>query len=273
MSEGRLAAPGALLAGAWRWLLAVAAAALTFVAAGYLGLFALLLGPFPQDLAEPTAAFTLVFLPVLAGALLAPSHRLAAALVFVLAAAGVSLAVLGLALMPVLGGGAAALAIIVWWVDPRRTRRQTLWAGCGAALAVLVFAGLVAARHLDWPARPDEVPPELAYALADDAAGITAFYGYDLGGFIDREHLWRVVAAPEVMARIIAGLGLLPADEVPPAFWRMPPHDWPDAMPADGRAYASPGFAAEGRGQDGTHHFLVHDRGAGRAYFWVKANF
>jgi hypothetical protein len=100
-----------------------------------------------------------------------------------------------------------------------------------------------------------------------------AFYDYDLGGFIDREYLWRIDGPPAVVAALVAGLGLAPAPAVPEAFWRMPPADWPGAMPADGEAFASPDFTAEGRGRDGLHYFLVHDRRAGRAFVWVKDNF
>jgi hypothetical protein len=72
-----------------RWLLAAGALVVAFFAAVYFRLFAMMLGPFPKDLAEPTAGFTMGLLIVLAGSLLAPRQRLAVALV--LAVAGTAL--------------------------------------------------------------------------------------------------------------------------------------------------------------------------------------
>jgi hypothetical protein len=68
-----------------RWLLAAGAVVVAFFVALYFSLFVLMFGPFPKDLAEPTAGFTMGLLVVLAGSLLAPRQRLAVALVLLVA--------------------------------------------------------------------------------------------------------------------------------------------------------------------------------------------
>lgn len=258
---------------AGRWLAVVASAMLAFVVALYINLFVFLFGPFPRDLAEPTAGFVMGALVVLPGALLAPRFRLAVAATLVVLVASIGIGFLHQDVAGTVLGGVAAMAFAMWWRHPGRTARSTRWVGTASAVAGLAFAALVVARHVDWPARPDALSPELAQVLGAEAPRVQAFYRYDLGGFIDREWLWRIDAPPELLALVVSGLGLEPAGAVPARFWRMPPHYWPRAMPAGGEAFRSPRFPAEGRGGDGEHFFLVHDRRQGRAFVWLKSNF
>ena len=244
-----------------------------FFLALYFSLFVLIFGPFPKDLAEPTAGFTMSLLIVLAGSLLAPRQRLVVAFGLCVAGTTLATALWSFHLLGSLVGGLAAVAFVGWWFHSRRTRRSTLWVSVGVFVAVFVFAAVVFARFVDMPARPKALSVELAQVLGTNASLVTAFYRYDRGGFIDHEWLWRIDATPEAIALVVSGLGLRSTNAVPRDFWRMPPHYWPRSMPAGGEAFQSPMFSGDGRGPDGAHYFLVHDKAQSRAFVWVKDNF
>ena len=244
-----------------------------FFVALYFSLFVLMFGPFPKDLAEPTAGFTMGLLIVLAGSLLAPRQRLAVALVLCVAGTALATALMSFHLLGTLVGGIVAVAFVAWWFHPQRTRRSALWVGIGVCAAFFVFISVVFARFVDRPAHPEALSPQLVHALGTNASLVTAFYRYDRGGFIDHEWLWRIDATPEAMALVVSGLGLHSTNAVPRDFWRMPPHYWPRAMPAGGVAFQSSMFSEDTRGPDGAHYFLVHDKTQSRAFVWVKDNF
>ena len=164
-------------------------------------------------------------------------------------------------------GGLGALAFVAWWCRPRRSRRATMWVGVAASVALVAFAGLVYARYVDAPVRPDPLPSDLREALGPNAARVTAFYHYDLGGFIDREWLWRIDANPDVVVLVVSGLALRATGDVPAA------HYWPRSMPPGAEAFGSRDFFADKRGPDGMHYLLLHDRKADRAFVWLKNNF
>jgi len=256
-----------------RWLAVAASVAVAFVVALYVNLFVFLFGPFPRDLAEPTAGFVMGALVVLPGALLAPRFRLVVAAVLVALVTVIGVGVFRQHIASTALGGLAAAAFAMWWSHPRRTPRAARGVGAALAVAGLAFAGLVYARHVDWPARRDPLPTHLIEVLGAEARRVQAFWRYDLGGFIDHEWLWRIDAQPELVALAVSGLGLEPTTAVPPRFWRMAPHYWPRAMPGGGEAFRSRQFPAEGRGPDGDHFLLVHDRRLGRAFVWFKSNF
>ena len=137
-------------------------------------------------------------------------------------------------------------------------------------VASLVFIEM---RYVDWPARPDVLLYPLTNILQEDAGLIDAFYQYDLGGWFDHQWLWRIDAHPDDISRIVARLDLKQTDEIPDAFWRMPPHYWPRSRGENIEAFQSARFIAESRGQDGCHFFMLYDRTQGRAYVWFKDNF
>ncbi|HSF33085.1 MAG TPA: hypothetical protein VLK82_21775 [Candidatus Tectomicrobia bacterium] len=254
-------------------MLAAAAAVVAFLGNLYISLFVLFFGPFPKDLAEPTAGFLMGSLTVLAGSVLAPRHQAATATVLCVLGTALGVLFLSFHVSGALVGGLAAVAFVAWWRHPRRTRRSTGWVGVAVCAGFLAFLSLVYARHVDRPARPDELPPQLADALGTGAARLEAFYRYDRGGFIDHEWLWRIDAKPDVVALVVSGLRLQRTDAVLPQFWRMPPHYWPRTMPPEGEAFQSPAFSADSRGRDGEHYFLVHDKTEESAFVWVKSNF
>lgn len=254
-------------------MLAAAAAVVAFFGVLYFSLFLLFFGPFPKDLAEPTAGFLMGSLIVLAGSMPAPHHRFTSAIVLLVLGPTLASLLVGFHAVGAFTGGLSAVAVVAWWFHPRRTRRSTVWVGVGLGAACLAFLSLVYARHVDWPARPDQLPPGLNSALETNASGVAAFYRYDLGGFIDHEWLWRIDAKPDVVARVVSGLGLRSTDAVPARFWRMPPHYWPRSMPPGAEAFHSSTFSADTRGPDGEHYFLVHDKTQDRAFVWLKSNF
>ena len=257
----------------FRWLLAAGAVVVAFFVSLYFSQFVLMFGPFPKDLADPTAGFTMGLLIVLAGSLLAPRQRLLVALILLASGTAVAATLFSFHLLGTLIGGLAGVAFVAWWFHSRRTARSSLWVGIGVGAAFLLFIGVVFARFVDRPAHPVALSPELAHALGTNASLVTAFYRYDRGGFIDHEYLWRIDATPEAMALVVSGLGLHSTNTVPRDFWRMPPHYWPRSMPAGGVAFQSSMFSGDSRGPDGAHYFLVHDKTQRRAFVWVKDNF
>jgi hypothetical protein len=254
-------------------MLAAAAVVAAFFGTLYFSLFVLFFGPFPKDLAEPTAGFLMASLIVLAGSLLAPRCRFLTAIILFVLSTFLGTFLLSFHFTGAVVGGLAAVSFVTWWFHPRRTTRSTFWVGVAACAALFVFIGLVYARHVDWPARPEQLAFELAHALGTNASRVAAFYRYDLGGFIDHRWLWRIDAKPDVIALVVSGLGLQNTNAVSQRFWRMPPHYWPRSMPAGAEAFQSPAFSADSRGPDGAHYFMVHDRTHERAFVWFKSNF
>ena len=256
----------------WRWLLAAAAAVVAFFGTVCFSLFVLFFGPYPKDMAEPTAAFLMASVLALSGSLVAPRHRSATAIVLSLVGAFLGTS-LGHHFVGAVLGGLAAVSFVVWWFHPRRTKRSTVWivvASCAVFSGFLVF---VYARHIDSPPQPDPLPYELTNALGTDSSRISAFYQYDLGGFIDHEWLWRVSAGPEAITILVGRLGLQRTSAVPPSFWQMPPRYWPRSMPVGAEAFQTAEFHADTRGPDGQHYFLLHDKGRQTAFVWFKNNF
>lgn len=257
----------------WRWLLAAGAVAAAFCATFYFGLLLLLFRTFPKTLAELLAGFMMGLLVVLIGSLAAPRYPLETALTLFTAMTVLAGTLSTFGTFGTLTGGTIALAVIAWRFHPRHTPDSNSWIGITAFAAFFSFMAVGYARFTDRPARPDALPTELIEVLGMNAPRVAAFYRYDRGGFIDQECLWRIDARPDMVAQIIDGLGLHPTQTVPPGFWRMPPHYWPRAMPARGEAFQSPMFPADGRGRDGSHYFLLHDRAKNQAFVWVKDNF
>lgn len=254
------------------WLRPLVAAAVVFGIGLYLGLALVLFGGRPRASVEPAAAFAIVFTTAFTAGRLAPRARFHAAV----AAAGLASAIghgVALSLVGSTAGALAAIGIAAGWaIDGELAvglRRGLRIAGLATFIG---FAGFVYGRHVDWPAQPDPLPPMLRELLGRDGDRITAYYETDLGGFLDREFLWRIEADESTLDRLVDRLAVAPVAEAPAAFFRMPPRDWLRALPPAGQAYASPGFRSGSRGGDGDHFFLVRDR-AGHAFVWVKSNF
>jgi hypothetical protein len=256
----------------WRWLLVPVAATVAFVAVLYFNLFAIVLGPFPRDLADPTAGALAGSVIVLAGALAAPRWRPVVGLAVAVCAIVLNRGLQLFWPVPVAVAAVSAAGFVAWLDSPRRTPRATRVAKIAGWAAVLGFLGLVGARYVDLPAWADATPVELEGAWPA-GAHLPAIYVYDLGGFIDREWLWRLDGDAGSVARVASVLSLERVAEVPPRFWTMPPYYWPRAMPEGAVAYSSRSFDAVNRGQDGSYYFLVHDARANRAYVWYKFNF
>jgi hypothetical protein len=210
---------------------------------------------------------------VLAGSCVAPSHRLATAVVLFALGALPTSVLQDLHLPSVCVGGLLAIGLVAWWFHSSRSSRSIQWVGLAGCGAVVAFIGVVYAYHVDRPARPDPVPFWLSRQLGAEASRIDTFYEYDLGGFIDHQWLWRIEAGPDAMAQIVADLKLQPTQVVPPRFWRMPPHYWPRSGPTGAEAFQSPHFPVDQRGPDGDHYFLLYDKAKNRAFIWYKDNF
>lgn len=146
-------------------------------------------------------------------------------------------------------------------------------------VAVLICATLASlgavwyAHYIDWPERVDEVPYEVRDALGSRVDRISAFYRYDLGGFIDSEYLWRVDADEETINLLADGLKLQSAASIPDDFLRMPPHYWPRTFDSTWKTFSSPGFRADTRGGDGQFYFMLIDGSRHTAFVWYKDNF
>lgn len=257
------------------WTVSAAAAGCALWVGLYLNLFLLLFGPFPKDLAPATGSFATIALVVVAGSAWAPRRRTAVAAA--LAMLAVTTLMAGATVVTHAGGalaGAVAGTAWRWWRGrPTPSRMERSLGHAAVVVLAIGFGGVVYARYVDRPARPDPLPAELSAALGPDAAGVGAFFAYDLGGFIDRQWLWRLDATPATIDRLVSAFTLAPTTPVPDRFWRMPPHYWPRGATPSQRAYRSPRFSGEDRGPDGDHYFLLHDLAEGRAFLWVKNNF
>jgi len=71
----------------WKWILVPCASIAAFYGAIYFSLFVLFFGPFPKDLADPTAAFLMTSFIVLAGSFVAPRYRVVTALILLVSGA------------------------------------------------------------------------------------------------------------------------------------------------------------------------------------------
>ena len=257
----------------WRWILVPCASIAAFYGALYFSLFVLFFGPFPKDWADPTAAFLMTSSIVLAGSFVAPRYRVVTALILLMIGALPVMFLLKLHFFGASVGGLVGIAFIAWWFHRRRPARLMTGVSIGACAALIAFLAFVYARYLDVPARAVPLVSELSDALGTNAAGVSAFYRYDLGGFIDHEWLWRLDAKPDVVAFVVSGLDLRRTNAVPPQFWQMPPHYWPRSMSTGAEAFQSPSFSATSRGPDGNHYFLLYDKTQERAFVWLKSNF
>ncbi len=159
-----------------------------------------------------------------------------------------------------------AVEEVIWRFKPSDFDEKLFW--------VVLFFGVVAlfgfALRIDLFTSPDAPPRELKFVLAKKE---TRCYIYNLGGFIDWEYLWRIDAKPEVIASVVQQLNLEKAKNVPRAFWQMPPYYWPRSLAPNAMIYESFDFPLQGRGLDGNHYFLLHDKSTNRAYVWYKYNF
>lgn len=138
---------------------------------------------------------------------------------------------------------------------------------------LIVTAGLIVASicwYRDFPAIPNSRPAQIEKALYGKGARC---YVYSLGGFIDREYLWRIDGSPAAIAAVIEELEMEETGTVPVSFWKMPPYYWPRQLSDGAKPYRSAYFFDDGRGPDGPHFFLLHDTKSNRAYVWFRDNF
>lgn len=131
---------------------------------------------------------------------------------------------------------------------------------------VVIWAGW----HFDFPAVADAPPWPIAKVLEGTSVHC---YVYPLGGFIDKDFLWRIDGTEASIASVIRALDMKPSATIPKAFWSRPPYYWPQAQRNGMIAYRSSGFADDNRGDDGEHFFLIHDTDTNRAYVWFRDNF
>lgn len=257
------------------WLRTVVASGIVLAVGLYASLAVTLFSGWPRPSTEAGSVFAMVFATAWIAGRFAPSAKEPVALASAILASLIGVGMLDYALLPCLAGAFVATA----WTRARRPPSATPGdrfaarvAGTAALVGLLLFSGYVYSLHVDWPAVPDPMPSRLGEILGEDASRVKAFFETDLGGFIDRESLWRIETDSETVVRLVEQLELVRVDEIPAAFFHQPPRDWFHAFPTGGEAYASEGFRAEERGPDGDQFFLVHD-GRGRACLWLKSNF
>jgi hypothetical protein len=258
---------------AGRWLLAAAGVVASFSAVAYFVVVFMLFGSFPADLEDPFAGFAFGFFPILIGALLAPRWKVRVAIVLAVVGLALAIGTKDIPLPSAIVGAALAIGFVRWWVSPRRRRVSIpLFAKILGGLVAIPIV-LVYARYVDFPAFQDELDWRVAEALGARTSDVKRSNAYELYSFIDSAHLWRIDAGADLIESIIDGLELQPTEEIPPGFWAMPPYYWPRSLPANAKAYRSADFSLYGRGPDGDHHFLVHDRTGNRAFILLQRNF
>jgi hypothetical protein len=147
------------------------------------------------------------------------------------------------------------------------TRKAKVTISIIGATATLLIG---AAWYFDFPVSEDSPPRPVAKVLDGRNAHC---YVYSLGGFIDQEFLWRIDATPETISSVLRSLEMDESENIPKAFWRMPPYYWPRTLSRDMKAYRSLNFMDDSRSSDGDHFFLLHDTKMNRAYVWFKQSF
>jgi hypothetical protein len=98
---------------------------------------------------------------------------------------------------------------------------------------------------------------------------------YNLGGFMDTEHVWRQTLSAEQVDRIFPEYRLqpVPVDKVPRTFWKSFPYWWRPRADANCRYWSTADFPATERGPDGNHYFAMYDSQKQWFYVWLKSNF
>jgi hypothetical protein len=98
---------------------------------------------------------------------------------------------------------------------------------------------------------------------------------YNLGGFMDREYVWRLTLSAEQVDKIVPEYRLMPvlADKVPTTCWEAFPYWWRPTPNADCRYWSTANFPATGRGPDGDYYFVMYDSQNRWFYVWLKSNF
>jgi len=99
-----------------------------------------------------------------------------------------------------------------------------------------------------------------------------------LGGFLDREQVWRLSVAADRLDDTLSQLSEfkvepVPSSDVPPEFWTQFPRWWRPVRRHDSLFFSSPEFPANLRGEDGYHYFVMYDPHGARLYVWFKSNF
>jgi hypothetical protein len=135
------------------------------------------------------------------------------------------------------------------------------------AVGVLLLFG---AWYLDFLAIPSALPHPLEKLPSRTNLRC---YVCSLGGFIDREYIWRLDGPPDAISSVIKHLEMQESETIPKAFWRMRPYYWPRMLTDGMKPYRSSDFNDDYRGSDGEHFFLLHDTKANRAFVWFRDNF
>jgi hypothetical protein len=126
------------------------------------------------------------------------------------------------------------------------------------------------------PTYSDAVSPHEFKRMAELAsADTTSAKIAGLGSFLDREYVWRLSASDDQFDRIVKEYGLvtMAPQDVPGSFWQAFPRLWAPSPTVNSSYFATPGFPADARGDDGEHYFAMYDSQNERLYVWCKFNF
>ena len=145
------------------------------------------------------------------------------------------------------------------------------------AVAYLMFVTAVfILRLIDLP--PLSIKRKVAIEYTIEQSGIPVYEvkKYDLGGFIDREYLWKGRVESHDWQNMINKLNLgeiQRIEEVPRRFFRMPPYWWNASKKGEVKFYKSEYFRPHQRGGDGVHYLCMYDEESHFLYVWIKDNF
>ncbi|MEK7615646.1 MAG: hypothetical protein AAB420_00390 [Patescibacteria group bacterium] len=219
-------------------------------------------------------AFASTFASVIVGSLIAPSHKTQTALALSLGLPLVSFLINRdfQSMFWVNAGGMVAgglfATLLTWlWTKPNRTQQTHKVIVIVCTLVFVAGGGILFARLMDYPAKPDSTPGTLSWYP------VSAFYSYRLAGFIDETNFWRFEANKETIQKIAVDSRFEQTTDVPDDFFYYRPYWWPKKLPQNYLAFKSPEFSFDVRPGDGDYYFLVYDQDLQRAYVWVDDNF
>lgn len=174
---------------------------------------------------------------------------------------------------------ALGIAIALCYWGYRSRRRAYLWAGGILMLPATGLTGIVSFIMIMFGIGPvhdqDDWPGEIRGFARIGQCDTSDVKVSCLESFIDSEYVWRQPFPYEKLPELVAN-GAFESIEpaaVSPNFFAAFPYLWRPAMGPNCEFYATTEFDPDGRGPDGEHYYLMHDRDRGLLYVWYKDNF
>jgi hypothetical protein len=179
-------------------------------------------------------------------------------------------------------GVAIVTLILSWYLTRRANLLDAPWVFTGGGVLMIGSLVVVLFMFLGWvllgigPLLPHHSRP-WGLSRMVEVSGVAAreIKVAGVGGWLDREYVWRLPMASDELEAIAAEYELeeVSARDTPGCFWRIFPPWWRPWHRPSSRYLSTRDFPSVQRGPDGEHFFAMYDPGAERLYVWCKSNF